>query len=294
MRIHSEPDNPTLAIEELSRKGFNVYKISGTVLPPLSYARRDYYKIVLGAGEITIGYGDQTIEINGTFLLFFNPHVPYSVAQHAIEQKGYACLFTEAFIESREWSEQLRNAPYFRFDGTPGIPVNGEQEAFMTGLFQKMLSIHSNSRYAYKDDMLRRCLELIMHEAWSIQPSPPLLTPKNAAARITQLFMELLERQFPIESVDNPLRLRTAQDFAQRLAVHVNYLNRSVKEMTGKPTSVHIAERIVAEARALLQHTTWSVADIAYGLGFDYPTYFNNYFKRVTGIVPKSLRKVKV
>jgi AraC-like DNA-binding protein len=64
-----------------------------------------------------------------------------------------------------------------------------------------------------------------------------------------------------------------------------------VKEVTGKPTSVHISERIVAEAKALLQHTDWSVADIAYGLGFEYPTYFNNYFKRSTGVTPGSYRR---
>ncbi|HMC86197.1 MAG TPA: helix-turn-helix domain-containing protein, partial [Chitinophagaceae bacterium] len=96
------------------------------------------------------------------------------------------------------------------------------------------------------------------------------------------------------ERTDEPLRLRTAQDFATGLSVHVNYLNRSVKEVTGKPTSVHIAERITAEAKSLLQHTDWSVADIAYALGFEYPTYFNNYFKRVTSTTPKSLRKEKV
>jgi AraC-like DNA-binding protein len=78
------------------------------------------------------------------------------------------------------------------------------------------------------------------------------------------------------------------------LSIHVNYLNRSIKEVTGKPTSVHIAERVAAEAKALLQHTSWSVADIAYSLGFEYPTYFNNYFKRVTGNTPQSIRKRKV
>jgi AraC-like DNA-binding protein len=46
--------------------------------------------------------------------------------------------------------------------------------------------------------------------------------------------------------------------------------------------------------KALLQHTDWSVGDIAYALGFEYPTYFNNYFKRLTGTTPKSLRKEKV
>lgn len=286
-------DDADSTASDLKRRGFNVYKISGTVLPPLAYARRDFYKIVLGAGELTIRYGDQTIEIKGTFLFFFNPHVPYSVVQHSIEQKGYACLFTEAFIESREWSEQLRNSPYFRFDGTPAIPVNSEQEAFITGLCQKMLTVYE-ADYEYKDEMLRRCIELILHEAMSIQPSPHRLTPKNAAVRITHLFMDLLERQFPIEATDAPLRLRTAQDFAGSLSIHVNYLNRSVKEVTGKPTSVHIAERIAAEAKALLQHTNWRVADIAYGLGFDYPTYFDNYFKRVTGLTPKSFRTRKI
>jgi len=39
-----------------------------------------------------------------------------------------------------------------------------------------------------------------------------------------------------------------------------------------------------------LQHTNWNVADIAYALGFEYPTYFNNFFKKLTGTNPKTLR----
>jgi methylphosphotriester-DNA--protein-cysteine methyltransferase len=35
-------------------------------------------------------------------------------------------------------------------------------------------------------------------------------------------------------------------------------------------------------------------AAIAYALGFEYPTYFNNYFKRITGTNPKSLRAQEV
>jgi len=129
------------------------------------------------------------------------------------------------------------------------------------------------------------------HEVLLLQP-PGEPTCQNGATRMTHLFLDLLGRQFPIEHAGEPLRLRTAQDFAEKLAVHVNYLNRVVKEVTGKPTSLPIAERIASEAKALLQHTDWSVADIAYALGFVYPTYFNNFFKRVMGLTPKSLRKV--
>jgi AraC-like DNA-binding protein len=150
------------------------------------------------------------------------------------------------------------------------------------------------SDYTYKDDLIRNYINLIIHEALKLQPSEHFDQHKNAASRLTAVFLELLERQFPIESADNPLRIRTAQDYANALHVHVNYLNRAVKEVTGKSTTTHITERILSEAKALLQHTGWNIADIAYALGFEYTTYFNNFFKKLTGTNPKTLRLQEV
>jgi AraC family transcriptional activator of pobA len=71
-------------------------------------------------------------------------------------------------------------------------------------------------------------------------------------------------------------------------------LNSSVKEITGKSTTTLIAERIIHEAKALLQHTNWSVDEIASALGFEYPTYFNNFFKKKTGQIPRSVRELEI
>jgi AraC family transcriptional activator of pobA len=144
--------------------------------------------------------------------------------------------------------------------------------------------------YIFKNDLIRNYINLIIHEALGMQPSESFIQHQNASSRITTLFLDLLQRQFPIERATRPLKLKTAQDFAQNLFVHVNHFNRSVKDVTRKPITAHIAELITNEAKALLQHTDWSIADIAYGLGFEYPTYFNNYFKRITGTVPRSLQ----
>lgn len=284
---------PERYTSDLILKGFNIHKISNPINRPYSIGRRNFYKIVLITGHITVGYGDKTTEINDTCLFFANPQIPHSVIHHSVKNTAYACVFTDAFFANRVRTELLQNSPLFRTDITPVIPLNSEQVAFMTNLYERMLSVRSND-YDYRKELIKSCIELIIHEAASIQPSQSGLSQKNAATRITHLFLELLERQFPIESTTDPLRLRTAQGFAESLSVHVNYLNRSVKKVTGKPTTVHIAERIVAEAKDLLQHTDWSVADIAYGLGFEYPTYFNNYFKRTTGSAPKYFRRSKV
>jgi AraC family transcriptional activator of pobA len=131
---------------------------------------------------------------------------------------------------------------------------------------------------------------LAIHEALHLQPAETLLH-HTAAARLAARFLETLEQQFPVENPKQTLALKTAQEFANQLTVHVNYLNKAVKEITGKPTSAHVTGRITDEAKALLQHTNWSVAEIAYCLGFAYPTYFNNFFKKQTGITPLACRQ---
>lgn len=284
---------PGVNMEDLKLEGFKVHELPARVKVTGARGRRDFYKMGLVTGEMTIYYGDRILEINDTVLFFVNPRVSHSVVRRSKKTTGYACLFTENFITGRERTGILRNSPLFHVGDSPVIPLNSHQAAFMSSIFQKMLAVYKGD-YDYKGELIRSCIELIIHEALIIQPSQNASPFKNAASRITHLFTDLLERQFPIERSAEPLKLRTAQGFASALSVHVNYLNRAVKEVTGKPTSVHIAGRITAEAKALLQHTDWSVADIAYALGFEYPTYFNNYFKRVTGTNPQSLRKEKV
>lgn len=227
--------------------------------------------------------------MDGTFLFFANPHIPYAVELRSARHTGYSCLFTEAFLKAGERSERLQESPLFRIGGTPVLAVNSQQKEFIESLFNRMLA-EQDTAYPFKDELIRNYLSLIIHEALKMQPKGHFSTHKNAAERIASLFLDLLERQFPIDSVERPLRLRTAQEFAQRLSIHVNHLNRSVKEITGKSTTAHISERIVSEAKALLKHTDWPIAQVAYALGFDYPTYFNNYFKRMTGTVPMSFR----
>ena len=278
---------------ELKLKGFKVYEIDSKDTVVRAYSRKDFYKICLTNGRNLINYADRSFETDGSALFFGNPHIPYSWEIVSTTYTGYACLFTEDFLKISDRSISLQQSPLFKLGGTPIFNLNNEQRDFISTLFQKMIAEYATD-YSFKDDLIRNYINLIIHEALKMQPSENYSQHKNASSRITSVFFELLERQFPIESTASPLLLKTAQDYANGLAVHVNYLNRALKEVTGKPTSTHIAERMISEAKALLQHTDWNIADIAYALGFEYPTYFNNFFKKMTGTNPKSLRTQEV
>lgn len=274
---------------ELKLKGFNVFQIESDSNAIRIYSRKDFYKICLTTGKSIIHYADRSFEQEGTILFFGNPHIPYSWETISTTYVGYTCLFSEEFLKAPDRSESLLQSPLFKIGGTPILKITEKQREFLNTIFKKMID-EQRSDYIFKDDLIRNYINLIIHEALKLQPSENYDQHKNAASRITSVFLELLERQFPIESEDRPLQLKTAQDYAKTLTIHVNHLNRSVKEVTGKSTTTHIAERIITEAKALLQHTDWTIAEIAYALGFEYPTYFNNYFKRLTGTVPSSLR----
>lgn len=274
---------------KLKLKGFNVFQIEADGNATKTYSRKDFYKICLTTGKSKIHYADRSFEQEGGILFFGNPHIPYSWETISTTYVGYTVLFSEDFFKAPNRSESLQNSPLFKIGGTPVLKIDGQQREFLNTLFRKMIE-EQKSDYVYKDDLIRNYINLVIHEALKLQPSEHYNQHHNAASRLTSVFLELLERQFPIESSDNPLKLKTAQDYASHLNVHVNYLNRVVKEVTGKATTAHITERIVSEAKALLLHTGWNIADIAYALGFEYTTYFNNFFKKLTGTNPKTLR----
>lgn len=275
--------------EELKLKGFKVFQIEDN--KGTHYSRKDFYKICLTTGKSIIHYADRSFEAEGTVLFFGNPVIPYSWEPISATYIGYTCLFSEDFLKSKDRSDSLQQSPLFKIGGTPILNITDKQREFLNGIFQKMIE-EQKTDYYFKDELIRNYIHLIIHEALKMRPSDTYSKDKNAASRITKVFLELLERQFPVESKDHLLRLRTAQDYANNLAVHVNYLNRSVKRVTGKSTTSHISERIISEAKAILKHTDWNISEIAYALGYEYPTYFNNFFKKHTGTSPSSLRKV--
>jgi AraC-like DNA-binding protein len=150
-----------------------------------------------------------------------------------------------------------------------------------------------NSDYIHKYDVLRNLVFELLHFAMKIQPSTNIDKQQiNASQRISVLFLELLERQFPIDEAHQKINLRSASDFANQLNIHVNHLNRAIKETTQKTTSEIIAERILQESKILLKHSNWNISEIADALAFTEVTHFNNFFKKHVQLSPGKFRNV--
>ncbi|HEX9152923.1 MAG TPA: helix-turn-helix transcriptional regulator [Flavobacterium sp.] len=273
---------------------FNVFNINElyerlTQKSFMPYDRRAYYKISLISGKNRAEYADKVIDIEKNALLFATPKIPYHYVPQDAQQSGYFCVFTSEFLFKDKSGIELDNLPIFQSDGYPIFQLTDE-EAIEIELIFKKIHKEINSDYVYKYDLIRNYVSELIHLGQKLQPITALYSKHNSAARVSSLFVELLERQFPIESPRQRLELKSAKDFAARLAIHVNHLNKVLKENTGKTTTELISDRLIHEAKILLKETDWNISEIAYSLGFEELAHFSNFFKKQTALTPISFR----
>jgi len=273
---------------------FNVFDVAQTIAEVkrksvMPYNRRAYYKISLIQGKNRAEYADKVIEVEKNALLFATPKVPYHWVPMDPNQAGFFCVFTGEFLVKNKSGVILDELPIFQSGGYPVFEISDEEATEIAPVFRKMQK-EIASDYTYKYDLLRNYVLELIHYGQKLQPATVLHPAHNASARVTSLFIELLERQFPIESPSQQLQLRSAKDYADRLAIHVNHLNKVLKESTGKTTTAIISSRLIQEAKILLRQTDWNISEIAYSLGFEEVAHFSNFFKKQTSVAPLSFR----
>lgn len=243
----------------------------------IPYRRRDFYKIMLVKGNSRVHYADKVVEVKKQALCFSNPQIPYKWEHLDRIREGEYCVFNSQFFNQ---FGQFGEYEVFQPNGSHIFELSDDQADLVADIFKKMKAEFA-SAYKYKFDTIRNHIFELLHFALKLEPSLTLnVQPVNAAQRISMLFVELLERQFPIDGVHSSVQLRSASEFANQLNVHVNHLNRAVKETTQKTTTQIISKRVLQEAKVLLKQTTWNVSEIAYSLGFNEVTHFNNFFKK--------------
>ncbi|SEB06767.1 helix-turn-helix domain-containing protein [Pedobacter hartonius] len=271
---------------------FRVADISEAKCTLESYNRRDFYKIslVTGGSPCSLRYGSlPEIIVDRPVLVCINPIVPYTwtVPETIKPAEGYFCVFNDEFLRA---SAQLSGVAdrLFSIQESPVYFPDSLTEKFLTELYVRMRA-DADRDYVNKDDLFRSYLSLIFHKA--IQMRSVETTADSHTPRVAAEFIRLLNRQFPLDLPLQTIALKKPADYANRIAVHINHLNMEVQKATGKSTTTHINERLFAEAKSLLSYTDYTVAEIAFGLGYEYQSYFNRFFRKHASITPSEYRK---
>lgn len=257
----------------------------------LSPNRREFYKILFitkGVGVFTLGVN--TYYIDEPTILFIHPNEIISWKNLADESAGHFCLFKKRFMDEHPMLKVVMDKHNLLTDTAKSVirlPANTVES-----IDKLFLQMHEEEVVgsALAEDALQAYMQLIMVASAKVDvhPRPDTITDEF---RHVYGFFQLLEKETSGINYSNPIRIRTAKEFADNLAVHPNHLNALLKKHTGQNVSTHIKNRLLEESKVLLLQTDWTLQNIGYSIGFAEQPNFSQFFKKNIGITPAAFRR---
>lgn len=129
--------------------------------------------------------------------------------------------------------------------------------------------------------MVKLFVIMVRRSYAEINPSAP--NPHKVSYKAFLNFRKLIE--------ENYCRLHTVKDYASLLNVSSKTLTLYVNECSKYSPLELINNRIILEAKRLLRYSVLSVKEIAFRLGFEDPSYFAKFFKRLVKQSPADYRE---
>jgi len=223
-------------------------------------------------------------------IYFTNPGHIRSYEWTRIEEV-YLITLNESFLKENVHADIFDEFPFLLAETFPGRVVSPEVFAEFERIYlqiYKEYTSHSPFRIKLIANLFVVLLLKIKEYFW-LDYNP--IYEGNRSSQIVKKFKQLLERHYRDIATGKTDQVYRIQEYADAQSLHPNYLSNVIKTKTGKAIGTWIAEKTIAEAKSLLQHSDLSIKEIAYRLGFTEIAHFSNYFKKHTGVSPVSFKK---
>lgn len=197
--------------------------------------------------------------------------------------KGYCMVFTETYFV--ECFSNLSENFVFRlfnpqlFSPILQIPKNSE----FVDYFNLLLKEYKLTKSFNQKNIIDALFTIIISKAENIKQNQTFHLKDTSKITLYQNFTSLIE--------ENLTKSRSANFYAEKLAITYKHLNTICKELVNKTAKNVIDDFIILQAKRNLINSTTSSTELAYKLGFEDPTNFTKYFKKNTGLTPKNFLK---
>jgi AraC family transcriptional regulator, transcriptional activator of pobA len=247
-------------------------------IPPNRFSHFYVAIVTEGHGVKTVGLNEFDVKPNT--IIFIPSGIIHSSHSFTKETKGYILSFNPDFLLLKHTNKHFLNElSFFKLENQPFLYFNENQALNLLNSFENIAKEYVNYQLLKDDLMQLYILELLIkvERIYKTQITQNGVFD-NTATKLTSDFKNLIEKHF--------LKEKQVGFYAQNLTVHPNHLNAIIKQTTGKTCSEWIHERVLLEAKCLLQTSDLSIKEIANYLSFEDASYFSKYFKKLTSKTP--------
>lgn len=175
---------------------------------------------------------------------------------------------SEGYSTGSAWIERYTN-PITR------ICVDDDIQYELDVIMSKMKREYGNY-FNCRQEVIKGLLNIFLIYLSRTLKDPNPTVEQTREFELVSRFLSLLKHNFKSKKM--------VSGYANDLCVSPNYLNRTIKKLTGYPASHHITQQIILEAKRQALYKTVSMKEVAYDLGFDNTAHFSKFFKNNCGM----------
>ena len=253
--------------------------------------RANYYSFVFianGHSEYTIDHHKFNTQPNT--LYFTNPgHLKSFKLTEGI--RGFLITVSEAYLKQNIHTSIFEEFDFLLTEVVPPCYLSKERFDEIHLLCKNILAENTKDSLL-KDKIISSTFVVLLLKIKEFLLSDQSFTMEyNRESEIVKTFQKDLETNFRNLTRNIDKQLLRVQDFAEKQHLHPNYFSTVVKTKTGQSANQIIQKKLISEAKVMLSHSSNSIKEVAYSLGFSEPTYFTKFFKKQTGTTPAAFRK---
>lgn len=243
--------------------------------------RAGFYNIIcFESGEAEHMVDFMPVNVSPNSILFLNRDIVHRFG-HAANLKGKVILFTDRFYCRNEQDAKfLKSSVLFNsIQGAAHININIR----LAQVLKQLIILMSDEVKKDKDVRQSLIIHNFLHNFLLLAEREQANQPVHEIIHgldydIVVLFRDLLEKGF--------MQRKLVSDYAREMYITEKRLNQATSKILGKTAKKLTADRMILEAKRLLSHTSKSVKEIGYDLGFDEPTNFIKHFRKHNGLTP--------
>ncbi|OYQ42503.1 AraC family transcriptional regulator [Flavobacterium cyanobacteriorum] len=238
-----------------------------------------------------IMYGRQYYDFEEGTLFFMSPGQVFSVGKpSATQYKGWALFFHPDLIIGTALAKRIKSFTFFSYAVNEALHVSEDEKEILNSILQNIEKEYKLNIDDFSNSVIITAIEQLLNYSQRYY-SRQFITRRKENSDLITRFEQLLSEYFNSAALLSA-GMPSVEYFAAKLNLSPNYLSDLLKKETGKPTKAYIQSEILEQAKYRLLNSNETVNEIAYSLGFEYPQYFNRFFKTKTGITPSSFRNL--
>ena len=234
--------------------------------------KKDFYYVglVTNAGNTKITFDATSVTDLNSFLVFQSPGLLYSFLRDP-RANGYLIYFKKdifSFFKPVFETEfpmfEILHSNFFKLNQTKFKQF----EPHFGSVFNAYTTINDNQNIAALQ-LLTLLYQLKEFTKTFNQVEESFNSPQQL---LHQKFIQLVNNFY--------LDKRTVDEYANLLSVTPNHLSQTIKLVSSKNALSFINERIMTEAKSMIQFSNLDIAEIAYQLHFTDASNFGKFFKK--------------